>query len=232
MVDVHNVAACWIARRWQSYRAFVNAWYPIKRKAPEGSPQKLHAKLILNSAYGKFGSNPENYFDYALYRPGDDHRAAPWEPYVDYGGSMLLRRPSARNAFSFYDVAIAASITGAARCVLLRGLSRAHRPVYCDTDSIICERLGLPKHATRLGAWKLEAEGDTIAIASKKIYSLRCGKKEVKQAAKGCTLSSREIFAIARGKIVEYHNPAPTFSLSRPRGDFFVTRKISRKGTP
>lgn len=75
-----------------------------------------------------------------------------------------------RHAY-FHNVATGASITGAARALLLRGLASASRPIYCDTDSIILENFrGLTISDTELGAWKIEATGDAIAVCGKKLY--------------------------------------------------------------
>ena len=109
----------------------------------------------------------------------------------------------------------------------MRSLANATRPVYCDTDSIICESLDMPLHDSELGKWKLEAEGDQIAIAGKKLYALKQGRKYVKSAAKGARLSGPEIFDICRGKTIHWHNDAPSFSLAK--GVSFVDRKIQSR---
>lgn len=198
----------------------------VAAKKAKNKGDEIIAKLMLNSAYGKFGQNPENYFDYEIHidsEPEGDE----WEIYFAAPGKpSIWRKPSGTQAF--YDVATAASITGAARSVLLRAIHAAKRPVYCDTDSIICESLDLPLDDSALGKWKLEASGDCIAVAGKKLYALRDGKTYPKIASKGARLEGREIFDLCRGNAVEWKNDAPSFSLAN--GVSFVHRKIQWTG--
>jgi hypothetical protein len=193
----------------------------ISSKARGDKAGEIFAKLLLNSAYGKFAQNPAHYFDYWIGDPESDS----WEIYsADIDSIDIWRKPSEREAF--YDVATAASITGAARSVLMRALACAVRPVYCDTDSIICEGLEADLHGSRLGAWKLEATGDTVAIAGKKMYALRQGSEYVKTASKGVVLSGDEIFGLCSGRSKKWRNDAPSFSLGKNRLKF-IDRTIS-----
>lgn len=156
-----------------------------------------------------------------------------WFPYEKNEAYTLWRKkvhaPAAENpehdARGFEDVAIAASITSAARAVLMLSIAQAYRPVYCDTDSLICERLGsgLVQSETELGAWKLEASGDEVAIAGKKLYALFDKGELVKSASKGVKLNGAEIREVAMGGTVLWQNDAPNFSLLG--GTRFVSRR-------
>jgi len=181
---------------------------------------EIFAKLLLNSAYGKFAQNPAHYYDYWIGDPENDE----YEIYsADIDSIDIWRKPSGREAY--YDVATAASITGAARSVLMQALSRAVLPMYCDTDSIICAGLDSELHESKLGAWKLEATGNRVAIAGKKMYALQSGEKYVKTASKGVVLSGEEIFSLCGGKSKHWKNEAPSFSLGKNRIKF-VQRTI------
>lgn len=133
-------------------------------------------------------------------------------------------------AKGFFNVATAASITGAARAYLWRAIFEADRPIYCDTDSIICRGLGSTYHLgeKRLGAWKTEAEGDVAYIAGKKLYAVFNQGKEIKKASKGVRLTAEQIARVAAGEVVEYANPVPRFSFDG--GAKFVTRNIRKTG--
>jgi hypothetical protein len=125
-----------------------------------------------------------------------------------------------------YNVATGASITGAARAVLMRGLAGAKRAVYCDTDSIICESLtGVAMDDKRIGAWKLEKSGTKIAIAGKKMYALYDGRKVVKIASKGVTVTGAQICDAARGKTIITVRDAPTYNMTH-RSVRFIKRKV------
>lgn len=182
---------------------------------------EIFAKLLLNSAYGKFAQNPAHYYDYWIGEPDSEA----YEIYsADIDSIDIWRKPSEREAF--YDVATAASITGAARSVLMLALANAVNPIYCDTDSIICEGLNAPMDESALGAWKLEATGDCIAVAGKKMYALRSGSEYVKTASKGVVLSGAEIFGLCGGVSKQWKNEAPSFSLGKNRVKF-VQRTIA-----
>lgn len=214
---------------WMSFDGFVDHFFSSKVSA-KLSGDRLHElfyKLILNSAYGKFAQNPDNFADYRI-EPFGNRLPAPWilatipqrfESAADYN---VWKRPVTRH--SYYNVACGASITGAARATLLRGLYDAEKPVYCDTDSIVCESLAAPIDDKALGAWKLEARGNRVAIAGKKLYAVWSNGKLVKKATKGARISDAEILAVAGGAKVTYKKEAPTFKLHG--GVDWITREI------
>lgn len=189
-------------------------------------------KLVLNSSYGKFALNPDSFMDWMITE--SDLLALDidvWEPKYQTGDYIFWQKPSEHK--NYLNVATGASITGAARAYLLRGLAKATRPVYCDTDSIICEHLEVESDAKKLGAWKLEAEGDAIYIGGKKLYALyKDGKPFVdekgkhKKASKGVRLEPHQIRTVALGGQIEYANPVPAFKLDGSSS--FVIRNIRR----
>jgi DNA polymerase type B, organellar and viral len=151
--------------------------------------------------------------------------------------------------FSRFNVATGASITGASRALLMEAIHLSKRPVYTDTDCVICEDLPIVSiDAKKLGSWKVEGEGTMMAIGGKKMYVLfdenqeRISKREieasvsgkrleyvgnlqcVKKANKGVSCSARDIFEVANGGVVRAKRDAPTFSLS---GDYrFISRDV------
>jgi Vibrio phage DNA polymerase len=154
---------------------------------------------------------------------------------------------------NYLNVATGASITGAARAVLLRGIHASVDPLYCDTDSIICRELkNVTLSNSTLGAWKFEGSGDVTAIAGKKLYAVfsyteptlndndkrkypwmlepvKCNGKYmwcIKKAHKGARLSPAEILRVAQGDTIEVANPVPAYRLTGKHT--FTKRKISR----
>jgi len=231
LFELERVHGLRIACQAQNFRTFVAEWAKEKEAAAATGDVslRLFSKLILNSAYGKFGQNPANFRDYRFWRPGE-----PWpkgyEIAIDYGDLFLLERDSALgfHYHAYHDVAIAASITGAARALLMRALARCGRPVYCDTDSIIGCDCDLPV-SPRLGDWKLEARGDCLALAGRKLYALTKKGRLQKMATKGVNIRWQRVFDIAQGKMVVSRRASPVFSLIRPNGDTFIERKISMR---
>ena len=149
------------------------------------------------------------------------------------------------NAKSYLNVATGASITSAARAQLMAGLAAATGPVYCDTDSIICEELPASLiHENQLGKWKIEATGNMIAVCEKKLYAFfgeksndpKVNAKRIKDygdatcikiASKGVRLSAHDMLDVARGETVEY---MPTFPTIKPDGrQIYIPRKIKMR---
>lgn len=236
---IHGTIAAYYCDAMQRFEGFVDHWCAEKEAATRAGDVagRIFSKIILNSAYGKMGTNPREFFDYRFRHPDTEdpppqHQG--WKHYADVAQVEVWRRPSVTNARGFYDVAVAASITGAARAVLWRSIVGAERVMYCDTDSIICEALApqADLDPARLGAWKEEARGTRIAIAGKKTYALEGtvtdenGRKRrgiVKKACKGVDLDGLQIFTIATGNTVDFYRDAPTMSV---RGNSFTHRRV------
>lgn len=207
-----------------SFDEFIDHWHGM-RKAEQLKGDKVWSdfyKRLCNSAYGKFPQNPENYFDWIIKPLGE----TPNGYELDYmiGNVCLWKKPS--EDLTRYNVATGASITGASRSFLIRALATAKRPVYCDTDSIICEGMGpgADIHDTKLGCWKLENYGDTLAVAGRKLYAIFRQGECVKMASKGVRLTSQQIMQVASGETVTWKKDAPTFSLNG--GTRFLQRNI------
>ena len=219
--------------------------------------RSLFYKTLLNSSYGKFAQNGSDYMDYQLRRDNVQFPETECEYQTLSGGKVfcgecektkickkewqigqmafdwiLWQRPSLRP--SYYNVAAAASITGAARALLIYGLKSAVEPIYCDTDSIICRQFNGDKDPYRLGAWKVEGNPDYVAIAGKKLYACFVGhpdnaaSKCIKQASKGVTITPQEIVRLAVDPFarIDHANQAPKFRLDGKVQ--FVSRKVRK----
>jgi hypothetical protein len=108
----------------------------------------------------------------------------------------------------------------------MHAIASAKRVAYCDTDSVVAEGLeGVQFDAKILGAWKTEAQGNTLYVGGKKLYSLvdtgescTCAKgkdcaRHAKYAAKGLRLTPDEIARVSLGDSVSWNNAAPSFDL-------------------
>jgi hypothetical protein len=216
---------------FESSRCFCDyiAHYYAARKLAKDSGDRIHDifyKYLLNNSYGKFAVNPENFQEYRL---TDDQTDLRWYGYslaevIPQWSLILWSKESDER--KYVNIATGASITGAARSVLLRGLYHADSPVYCDTDSIICKGLGSDSQIdnSQLGAWKLEKTGDSLAIAGRKMYALFSGGQPVKWASKGVRITPDAIRRAALGETITYTRDSPTFKLN---GDVqFLTRNV------
>jgi hypothetical protein len=167
---------------------FVTHFYDARAiaKASDDAIRAIFYKYVLNSGYGKFAQNPENYSDYYVAEIGN--LPAEWHECdkaceqpckklwsIDYRHEQYIiwKRPLQIARSSWYNIATGASITGAARSILLRGLRATRYPIYCDTDSIICRGdCNVEIHSTDLGKWDLEANGTVAYVGGKKLYAI------------------------------------------------------------
>lgn len=230
---IKKVHECHYWNQTQDFAEYVD-WAITKKIAAEIEGDKAGRtfyKLFANNGYGKAGQNPRNFTDCMLF---DDAKAcvdAGYQPAENWGERFLGCKPAELQRWSFNNVAIAASITSAARAEAMRGLSLARRPVYMDTDSIICEDFSGSCHPTQLGAWKLEAEFDTLYLGGKKLYAcyndgapLVNDKGKEKKACKGANLSADTIRRVSLGETFRNEIDAPLLRLGRDAK--FIARNI------
>ena len=227
LVDRVKVHECFVWETTQNFREFVDIYSAQKIAAEESGDAagRLVAKLLMNNAYGKFAQNPESFREYALFESQDELEKDSYTLAGVFGERLLGEKPAAIRAHSYNNVTIAASVTGAARAELMLALARAERPIYCDTDSIVCEGLDVETHPTKLGAWKLEAEFDEFYCAGKKLYVAYAKGVPIKQASKGVRLSPSNIRAIALGDVIDCPIDAPSLKLGQPAK--FIRRTIA-----
>lgn len=228
LFELDNIERCVnYEDRTATFQEFVDKFYNLRNVArlDKDEIMTLFYKFILNSAYGKFGQNPDNYKEYTITASSTDLRGDGWDmETLEHDDRYIVWSKPTRDT-SRYNVATGASITGAARAILLRAIATARKPLYCDTDSILCADLPLAvKDASQLGAWKLECECDSAAIAGRKLYALFQGEECVKQANKGVAVSAIDIWNICCGDVVESKRDAPSYKLD---GSYnFIKRRV------
>lgn len=202
-------------------------WWSLKK-------DDLYVKYLLNTGYGKFAQNPRKFKEWFITDP-DASAPDGYEDQLtptfrdDEKGYALWARPAPR--MSFNNVGTAASITGAARSILMRAIHNAIDPIYCDTDSIICKELhGVEIDHAKLGAWKLEREIDEIIINGKKLYAYRYREKDGQLAkpvvkSKGASgVTWDDMVKMYDGAVLPFVNPAPTFD--RTGRQYYMTRNL------
>lgn len=231
MLEIIRISEIREFQETQRFDKFVDKYHELKIESENNGDAggRLSAKLYLNTGYGKFGQNPEKFKDCSLFNSMEELKEAGYRCEYIYGSRLIGSKPSEIKPWSYNNVAIAASITSAARAQLLHGIAHSERPLYCDTDSIICNSLDAELHPTKLGAWKNEGEGDTIYIAGKKMYACyKDGeplilKGREKKASKGVNMSAALIRDVAMGQEI-------TMPIDPPVLKFFQDAKfISRK---
>jgi DNA polymerase type B, organellar and viral len=179
-----------VPRKVRDFGEFVRHFYDGKNSARERAEKckregdvsgerdakadEYFFKIILNAAYGKFGQDVSHYVDIAVRSWRDEPEGDGWVPVHDDEprGITFYERPSPKRPGikgEFYNVAVAASITGQVRSLLHLAMATAKRVLYCDTDSIVGVGLRVPR-GTGLGEWKLEKTFDVFWGGGKKLY--------------------------------------------------------------
>lgn len=227
------------------------AWADLKR-------DDIFLKIIMNASYGKTGQNPRKFMDYYITDPNqspppewfesvkhienEDMRIESEGAYFQSPRYWIWKKPAPLTRHTYNNVGVAASVTGAARAVLLEALQHAVRPVYCDTDSIICEALTeVDIHPTRLGAWDIEERATRVIVAGKKLYGLWHVKPKVRslrqleagmvpentiknKGVSSGSLAWRDLESVVNGGTTHTTNRAPTFD--RYGGQRYIEREI------
>ena len=175
----------------RNFSEFVRKFYAEKVAAKrEGrKSDEIFAKLILNSSYGKFALNPRDFKEWEIVNYGelppdaevkdgkiiDPKTGYEWKSETSWRefGIDIFSRPDP-SLWGFYNVAVAASITGFVRAYLWRTICAADRPVYCDTDSIVCRGADISE-SDSLGAWKHEGTASVGYFGGRKLYALYLG---------------------------------------------------------
>jgi hypothetical protein len=202
------------------FEEYVHKYYNLRLEAWNAGDEirKLFYKLMVVSPYGKFAQSSENYSEFRLTDSKTNLSEQGWDLHTIHGSLervedawLVWSKPSLDE--TMYNVATGCSITGAARAMLMHAIAASKRPIYCDTDSLICEHLP-GETGKALGQWKLEAECTRIAIAGKKLYALFDGEGNVvKQANKGVNITAADIVRVCEGVEVECLRDAPSFKL-------------------
>lgn len=128
------------------FNAFIDKWNYIKTHSTGAI--KLLAKLMLNSLYGKFATNPD---------------ITGKIPYLKEDGECGFRLGEKEYRDPVYT-AVGVFITSYARELTVRSAQKCYdRIIYCDTDSIHLTGLEIPESlkdivdAQRIGFWKHES---------------------------------------------------------------------------
>lgn len=211
-----------------NFSDYVDKFFAEKLAAEKAgdSTARMFAKLMLNSAYGKFGQNGRDFEDFAITDVGCKPEGDDWEAYSETDtGHAIFSKPAPIDRF--FNVATAASITGFVRAFLWRAICDSDDPLYCDTDAIICKQFR-GEVGDKLGQWDIEARPVELYIAQKKMYALKMADGSVKKACKGVRLKFNDIKnGVLNKQNHVFKKPSPAFSLKY--GARFFTREINFK---
>lgn len=209
-----------------NFDEYIYHFYNQRLEAKKEGDKKtdLFCKIFMNSLYGKFGANPDNYNEFIITKDvGSLERLEEYN--YEFAGTLgpnfLMRRDLDDDSKRYYNVATAASITGFVRAYLWRHICKSKGVIYCDTDCIVADEVDCTIGKT-LGAWEIEGYYSGGGIGGKKLYAFlysndKRNKKKLqgsyKTASKGVKLTPEEILEVAKGKEVTYKSIVPTYSV-------------------
>ena len=209
----------------RDFKPFIHKFYAEKLAAEKSGDKqgRLFAKLLMNSGFGRFAMNPDNWSHHML---TDIYEGTPevgesdknqneWEIVnrLEFAELDVYERSITETEKRFYNVATAASITGYVRAMMMRSIAGVEKILYCDTDSMIFEGSHNVELGDKLGAWAVEAKGRAVWIAGKKLYCFEDSNGENKLASKGVKLTAEQLKRVALGEKVKWQNFAPSYSL-------------------
>lgn len=224
LVRIDKVISATIFQDTTNYALFVDDYYGQRMTAKANKDAAEYCfKIVLNSAYGKFGMDPDNYADTMFCLPGcppeddDPEKYTAWK-FVGWTADNLNQIWERSKIISaedrdYINVATAASITGAARATLIDAigavLAAGGTVHYCDTDSIVFEGEPTMQLGDKLGEWKIECAISRVVIAGPKLYAFETPeeRKPWKIASKGVRASAEEIVALVAGESDIVHCP-------------------------
>lgn len=247
-LNVQKILECHVFWKRINFKDYINHFYDLRLKAIESGDiaGKTFGKYFMNSLYGKFGADPDQYKEYLIATTDSIRhwKQKGFEEYKPFGnGRTLMMRDLMDAQKRFYNVATAASVTGLNRANLFRDLCKCSGLIYTDTDSISAQDTSRLEYGTALGQWKHEGSFDWYALAGKKMYAkhkegaaweydpeLPEKLQTWKIAAKGIRITDRtdapEIIAsLARGEQVKVLNQSPCYTITRPQ-PVFIHRTV------
>jgi hypothetical protein len=173
---------------------FITDLYEYRRKNIDlgNDVVAYHAKLLMNSSYGRWGMRAQHWTTIRRTEPGEEVVDA----VLDQDGTftryrarfgLLQELSKDEEAVESYPL-IAATISAGARIKLFNAMQVAgkHNYYYCDTDSLAVNQTGLRNleaagllHETELGKLKVQAECSNFHFRNSKDYRFN-GKDKIK----------------------------------------------------
>lgn len=205
----------------RNFSDYIHYFYEMKKTSVKGSTDYIFAKLMMNSLYGKFGTDPKDFVEYTIASPEYAGALNATHKLGGFLGEWAIAIEDSEQKL-YYNVATAASITGFVRSRLMESIFKSKGVVYCDTDSIIAE-MPVVDIGDKLGQWTDEGDGEGW-IAGKKIYALKMSTGKHKIASKGVKFTYEDVEKLCKGESVIWESESPSFSFSR--GTSFIKREI------
>ncbi|QDH50332.1 DNA polymerase [Bacillus phage Karezi] len=172
LTDVEYVKGYKFRSQTGIFKDYIEKWMEVKSSPDSTAAQVILAKLMLNSLYGKFATNPN---------------VTGKVPYLKENGALAFRKGEESFRDPIYTP-MGCFITAYARENVIRTAQKLqHRFIYADTDSIHvagleeAEAIADQIHPSKLGYWDHETTFEKAMYLRQKTYFLvTCSKENEK----------------------------------------------------
>jgi len=177
----------WSPRSFNPFEEFIDDLYARRvAHAADGDLRRRLFKLLLNSAYGRYGINPDH--GLAALQPVRSQAELEAHPAAEFkliGGLPYLLVPLAAGEQPAYcNVAIAATVTAGARVRMYETIARCINDlIYIDTDSVWT--VGELETGEGLGELRITHEKRDLWVVAPKEYAIFSGEHLQEAHAKG-----------------------------------------------
>ena len=161
--------------RRKMFNNFINKWAEKKKAAADGSFERMYAKLMLNSTFGKFASRTDRMP--SKYRKSNGKL-------IRYKHVLGKKRREGNSVYA----PVGSYITSYARQRLIKAIKENKENfIYSDTDSMYVkgEATGIEIDKAKFGAWKEEFKFTRMTIIGKKQYCVEKTDGSVKVVLAG-----------------------------------------------
>lgn len=130
-------------------RDYIDKWIAVKKNAPKGSADRLHAKIMLNASYGRFALIQDSELVSLVYDEGEQD--------LKWTSEITVSENDAYLPLAIFTTAWARRrlMDRVRQVTAARGEDAV---IHCDTDSVIYKGLPIGGTGKDLGCWDLEHE--------------------------------------------------------------------------
>lgn len=123
--------------------------------------------------------------------------------------TAVVNRPLEEEKHRYFDVAVAASVTGCVRAYLWENIQKCHGVLYCDTDSIAAHDVSGAALGPALGEWENEGnfhmacllrERNCMPSSESRTPSIPIKTKNGKPPLKVCASNRNRLSLSPKGK--------------------------------
>lgn len=146
--DPYYKTECWLFKSTTGiFDEYIDKWLKVKSEAAKGSPEREHAKRMLNAAYGRF----------ALIQEAEDVSLIEEDGDLRWVSALTVSENDAYLPVAIFTCAYARQEL-MSRVRMICDIRGSDAVIHCDTDSVIYKGEPLGEHGKDLGQWDIESQ--------------------------------------------------------------------------